>query len=492
MSDDATARLGLPYLAAGQMQKHVTLNEALTRLDALAATEVVSRTIHAQPASPAEGALYILPADVSGPAWAGRAAGTLMRAEAGGWRAVDKPDGLIVLVRDAGELWLCDQGQWVPAGRRLGVIQDLDRLGLGAQADAANPFLAKLNTALWTALDAASGGDGDLRIKLNKETAGDVLSLLFQSGYGARAEIGLVGDDDLRLKVSPDGAAWHDAVHVDRSSGRAWFARGAVRRETTVFEADGTYAVPAWARSLEAVAVGGGGGGGAGAFAASGARHGGGGGGAGGVSQAVSAADMVSAGLSIEIGAGGTGGAAAAGGSGGDTTVHCGVSLILTGAGGEGGALGSTGSGLGGRGGAGSPRANDGGDSVLTSAAKAGGGRDRPDGGGAGGGGGALDASGAARDGGAGGAGGALTVFAPGGSGGVGAGGNGGWDAGWPALSWAGGGGGGGAALLGSAGHGGGNGGLRGAGGGGGGAGTTAGGSGGSGSGGVVWLTAIG
>ena len=27
MSEDQSARLGLPYLAAGQMQKHVTLNE---------------------------------------------------------------------------------------------------------------------------------------------------------------------------------------------------------------------------------------------------------------------------------------------------------------------------------------------------------------------------------------------------------------------------------------------------------------------------------
>ena len=44
MSDDASARLGLPYLAAGQMQKHVTLNEALTRLDSLVQLAVVSRS----------------------------------------------------------------------------------------------------------------------------------------------------------------------------------------------------------------------------------------------------------------------------------------------------------------------------------------------------------------------------------------------------------------------------------------------------------------
>ena len=52
MSDDASARLGLPYLAAGQLQKHVTLNEALTRLDALTQTAVVSRTTTTQPAAP--------------------------------------------------------------------------------------------------------------------------------------------------------------------------------------------------------------------------------------------------------------------------------------------------------------------------------------------------------------------------------------------------------------------------------------------------------
>ena len=62
MSDDHSARLALPYLAAGQMQKHVTLNEALTRLDALVQTAVVSRTTLTQPATPDDGALWILPA----------------------------------------------------------------------------------------------------------------------------------------------------------------------------------------------------------------------------------------------------------------------------------------------------------------------------------------------------------------------------------------------------------------------------------------------
>ena len=152
MSDDQSARLGLPYLAAGQMQKHVTLNEALTRLDALVQTAAISRTVSDQPATPADGALYILPAGATGVAWAGRPEGALMRAEAGGWCEVDAPDGMIGLVADAGEVIIRDAGGWVPLGARLAVVQGLSRLGLGTTADAANPFAARLNKALWTAL----------------------------------------------------------------------------------------------------------------------------------------------------------------------------------------------------------------------------------------------------------------------------------------------------------------------------------------------------
>jgi hypothetical protein len=61
---------------------------------------------------------------------------------------------------------------------------------------------------------AAPGGSGDLRYTLNKEGAANVLSLLFQSAYGGRAELGLIGDDEVLLKVSGDGSAWAEALRV--------------------------------------------------------------------------------------------------------------------------------------------------------------------------------------------------------------------------------------------------------------------------------------
>ena len=491
MSDDTSARLGLPYLAAGQLQKHVTLNEALTRLDALTQTAVVSRTTAAQPAAPADGALYILPTGATGAAWGERAEGSLMRAEAGGWLAVEAPDGLLAVVLDSEEVLVRRVGTWTPliADEPVTALQNLTRLGVNTEADATNVIAARLNKALWTALESESGGDGDLRFTFNKQGASDVLSLLFQSGWGGRAELGLIGDDDLRLKVSADGGTWREAFSVDRASGRLWFAQGATRREATVLTAGGSWTPPAWARWVEAVCVGGGGGGGAGAVGSAGTmRFGGGGGGAGGVVAGLWPVNGFSGALTVVVGAGGV-----SGGNGANSTVSAGGNLLLTGEGGKAGAAGSASSGVGGAGGGGLIRANAGGDSSASALAGAGQAQIRPDGPGGGGAGGGVSAGNVGFSGGAGGDGAVLHVRAAGGLGRT-TSGLGGQASPLSALSCVGGGGGGGGGAVSGAGHAGAAGGLYGAGGGGGGAAVATPGSGGAGAGaaGVVWLTAIG
>jgi Protein of unknown function (DUF2793) len=487
MSDDFTARLSLPYLAAGQMQKHVTLNAALTRLDALLQTAVVSATIAIQPPAPFDGDLYILPDGANGAAWAGLPAGALMRFEAGGWSRVATPIGLIALVLDAAVLVVWEDDGWTPLGRRLNEVQGLSRLGLGTTADAANPLAIKTNTALFTARAQAEGGDGDLRLTLNKTAAGDVLSLLFQSGYGGRAELGLVGDDDLSLKVSPDGSTWRRAFGVDRVTGRVVFDRGAIRRETTVFDADGVYTPPAWAQWIEAVCVGGGGAGGSGMAGPAGtARFGGGGGGAGGLSQAIWAVADLGEALVIAIGGGGST-ATATGGVGGQTTISLEGVVLLRAGGGVRGADGTAAAGQGGVGGLGQRVGNPGGDSRITAAASGGGETVCPEGSGGGGAGGGLGAGNMAQAGGSGGAGGWAVRRAAGGAAGAA-----GQASLAPGLSVVGGGGGGGDASSAAAGVAGGAGALYGAGGGGGSAGLTQSGAGGAGGGGVVRITAVG
>ena len=336
---DTSARLGLPYLAAGQMQKHVTLNEALTRLDGLVQCSVTSRSLVTQPGEPADGALYILPDDAEGGAWSLHPAGSLMRAEGGGWIRVTVPAGLIAVIADTGEIVVWHGADWVPLAAFLDELQNLDRLGIGAVADAANPFLAKLNSALWTARETGDGGTGDLRLVLNKAGPSGVLSLILQSGWSGRAELGLIGEDAFGLKVSADGSAWTEAMKVDPETGRVRFLRGAPRREATVVTEDGSWSPPDWARWVEATVVGAGGGGGAGAGGATGTeRPGGGGGGGGGVSQAVWSTDGLPGALDLTVGAGGAPGMA-----GGLSRILSGGLQLLAGGGGQGGASGSVG-----------------------------------------------------------------------------------------------------------------------------------------------------
>ena len=212
-----TPHLGLPLMAAAQAQKHVTHNEALGRLDALVQCAVLDKDLATPPASPPEGARYIVGASPTG-AWAGKA-GFLVAWLGGEWVPTEPQPGFLAWVSDEASPYLRIAGGWAPLGDAIGALSNLARLGIGTAADAANPFAAKLNAALWTARGTGEGGSGDLRYVLNKEGASNVLSLLFQSGYSGRLELGLVGSDDLAVKVSADGAAWREALRVEAATG---------------------------------------------------------------------------------------------------------------------------------------------------------------------------------------------------------------------------------------------------------------------------------
>jgi hypothetical protein len=78
-----TANLGLPLVQPAQAQKHVTVNEALARIDGLAQLTLVSVSETVPPVSPAEGTAYGVPAGAVN-AWAGQA-GHVAVVIGGGW-----------------------------------------------------------------------------------------------------------------------------------------------------------------------------------------------------------------------------------------------------------------------------------------------------------------------------------------------------------------------------------------------------------------------
>ncbi len=103
------------------------------------------------------------------------------------------------------------------------ILQDMELLGVNTTADTTNRLAVRAAAALFTAVNAVDGGSGDFQTKINKETAGDTASLLYQTGFSGRAEIGLTGDDNFHFKVSPDGATYYDAIVINRTNGALTF-----------------------------------------------------------------------------------------------------------------------------------------------------------------------------------------------------------------------------------------------------------------------------
>jgi hypothetical protein len=179
-----TPHLGLPLIEASQAQKHVPHNEALVLLDTLVQLAVLSRSLSAPPATPAEGDRYIVKPTGTG-GFAGKD-NQLAQYSGGGWSFYPPRTGWLAFIADEGTLLVWDGSAWVSAVSSSGDItelQDLLLLGVGTAADSTNPFSAKLNNALWVAKTVGEGGDGDLRYKLSKESAAKTLSLLYQDNF---------------------------------------------------------------------------------------------------------------------------------------------------------------------------------------------------------------------------------------------------------------------------------------------------------------------
>ncbi|WP_051332521.1 DUF2793 domain-containing protein [Cucumibacter marinus] len=229
----STPILGLPYIAANQALKHITHNQALRTLDALVQLNVLTRIVTEPPAEPVEGARYIIADGATGD-WTDMQ-GHIAVYEDGAWMLITPGPGWLAWVVDEGALLAFEAGAWVPAAVRSGVLQ----FGVNTAPDATNRLAVK-SDAILLSHDDVTPGSGDMRTVINKQAPVDTASLLFQSGWSGRAEMGLSGDDDFRVKVSGDGAAWHEGLVIDSANGRVRFPSGGVRE---ILFADRTYHV---------------------------------------------------------------------------------------------------------------------------------------------------------------------------------------------------------------------------------------------------------
>ncbi len=211
---DTSPRLSLPYILPSQAQKHVTHNEAIKALDAITQLAVQSAALTEPPPAPLAGECHLVgPAAVG--AWAARdgqiavfdGIGWAYFAPAQGWRADIAPEGRSLRFNGTA---------WVDAM----VLQNLESLGIATIADAVNRLAVASDVSLFT-----HQGNGH-QMKINKSAAAETASLIFQTGWSGRAEMGTVGSDDFSFKVTADGADFHAAIELEAATGAVRFPQG--------------------------------------------------------------------------------------------------------------------------------------------------------------------------------------------------------------------------------------------------------------------------
>lgn len=105
-----TSHLILPLIAPSQAQKHVTVNEALSRLDAAFQLSVESASTTTPPIGAIEGQSYLVPAGAVNE-WAGNAQRIAFFLN-GGWEFLDALPGWQIWVRDAATRLTYLAGDW--------------------------------------------------------------------------------------------------------------------------------------------------------------------------------------------------------------------------------------------------------------------------------------------------------------------------------------------------------------------------------------------
>jgi hypothetical protein len=204
----ASPRLDLPMILPAQAQKHVTHNEALLRLDGAVQMVLQSISQATPPSEPFVGHSYFTSDSATGD-WVNNPRMVATYTQSGwvylqpseGWFAWDAANERhIVYQNDA----------WMPVPLDL---ENLPAVGVNATADTTNRLIVSAQATLLT----HEGNNHQL--KVNKAGAGDTASLVLQSNWSGRAEIGLCGDDAVHVKVSADGGTWLDAIVVDPQTG---------------------------------------------------------------------------------------------------------------------------------------------------------------------------------------------------------------------------------------------------------------------------------
>jgi hypothetical protein len=154
-----TTHLGITLVEQSQLQKEVTVNTALTRIDALMNTGAKSRIINTPPGSPVSGDLYIVGTSPTGD-WAGQSLKLAYFDQV--WKFIAPNTGVTLYVNDEGLVYSYNGTSWVLSG--------------GGGSVSSEPFVTIGNTAGLSAERALTGTANQITITDNGAGNNVVLS----------------------------------------------------------------------------------------------------------------------------------------------------------------------------------------------------------------------------------------------------------------------------------------------------------------------------
>ncbi len=106
-----TPNFGLPALATGQDGAETLLNTGLQQIDALMHLAVESRSTTAEPGSPANGQIWLVPTSATGTDWAGEDGKLAHYYD--GWTFTAPVEGVVMWVKDEDASWTYDGTLWL-------------------------------------------------------------------------------------------------------------------------------------------------------------------------------------------------------------------------------------------------------------------------------------------------------------------------------------------------------------------------------------------
>lgn len=214
---ELSPNLSLPLIQAAQAQKHVTHNEAIELLDMIVQLTVQAFDATTPPAQAGEGQAWALGASPTG-VWASQG-GQIASWRGGGWIFATPQIGWQAWGVAEGALRVYTGNGWQDVAPET-VLQNLSGVGVNTTSDATNKLAVAADATL-----LSHDGAGH-QLKLNKAGAGDTASLLYQTNWSGRAEMGLAGTDNFSIKTSPDGSTFNDAIVVNKDDGKVSFPSG--------------------------------------------------------------------------------------------------------------------------------------------------------------------------------------------------------------------------------------------------------------------------